>query len=343
MDKKEVTIYDIAERAEVSTATVSRVIAGNYPVSKKTREKVLKVIEQYDFHPNALARSLSSNKANVIGFITPDIRNPFFSQIFLEVEKHAHKVGYSVMLCNSENNRDLESKYIRMLLEHRTEAIVLLGGLINDINPESERVSELNQIAKKTKLVMINGKIKGIDCFSIRTDEGKGIELVLDHLIEQGHTKIGLVGGFKSITTTAAKLKSFKSTLEKRGLVFNSDWVISSNFDIESGQEALKKLVEKNEDLPTALIGINDMVAIGMLKENFKTNLPPFTIVGYDNTQLSIASNPELTTVGHPYEEIGEKVIDVIVGNEIVSTDEIILEPKLIIRESTLHKVDLKD
>lgn len=336
MDKKEVTIYDIAKRAEVSTATVSRVIAGNYPVSKKTREKVLKIIELYDFHPNALARSLSNSKTNVIGFITPDIRNPFFSQIFVEVEKQAHKVGYSVLLCNSENDKGIESRYIRMLLEQRTEAIVLLGGLINDVEPNSDKVTELSQIAEKTKLVMINGKIDGIDSFSVQTDEGKGIELIIDHLIEQNHSKIGILGGYKSITTTADKLQAFEATLKKKGLEYNPNWVISASYSIESGQDALKELVRNNYELPTALIGINDMVAIGMLKENRKANLPQFTIVGYDNTHLAIASNPELTTVSHPYEKIGEKVIDVIVGKENPANKEIILEPELIIRESTL-------
>lgn len=264
MNKKSVTIYDIAKESGVSTATVSRVIAGNYPVSEKTRKKVMEAIEKYDFQPNAVARSLSSNRTKVIGFITPDIRNPFFSQIFIEVEKFAHEKGYSVLLCNSVHNRELESKYMRMLLEQRAEGIILLGGLINDINPVKDRVEELKQVMTKTKLVMINGEIDGVSCFSVRTDEGKGIDMLIDHLVEKGHTKIGILGGLKSITTTKYKVEAYRRAIKRHSLEYHEEWEIHPGFDIEAGEKAMKELLEKSSTLPTAVIGINDMVAIGL-------------------------------------------------------------------------------
>ncbi|WP_067841895.1 LacI family DNA-binding transcriptional regulator [Amphibacillus sediminis] len=129
MRNEKVTIYDLAKEAGVSTATISRVIAGNYPVSQKTREKVQKIIDQYNYHPNAVARTLSNKKSRLIGFITPAITNPFFSQVFIEVEKYALDKGYSVLLGNSMHSRELELRYIRMLLEQQAEGIILLGGV----------------------------------------------------------------------------------------------------------------------------------------------------------------------------------------------------------------------
>lgn len=336
MDKKSVTIYDIAKEAEVSTATVSRVIAGNYPVSKETRMKVMEIIKKYDFQPNAIARSLSSKKTKILGFITPAITNPFFSQVFIEIEKYAHEKGYSVLLCNSLHDRDLESKYIRMLLEQQAEGIILLGGLINDSNPDPKRVEELKQILNKTKLIMINGKIKGVDCFSVRTDEGKGIEMIVDHLVDQGHKKIGIIGGIKGITTTDIKLNSFQESLEKHQLTYYPEWQIFSGYDISDGEKCIRELTYKNKDYPTAIIGINDMVAIGAVKECRKSIINDLSIVGFDNTHLSRTSFPELTTVSHPYDLLGKTVIEVMLSEKLYSyTNDIVLNPELIKREST--------
>lgn len=338
MEGKAITIYDIAKEAGVSTATVSRVIAGNYPVSEKTKKKVNSIIKEYNFHPNAVARSLSSKRSRVLGFITPEITNPFFSQVFIEVEKHALEKGYSVLLGNSLNNRKLESKYIRMLLDQQAEGIILLGGLINDIYPDSNQVNDLKTIEKKTKLVTINGRIDGVNSSSVRTDEGKGIEMVVEHLVELGHSKIGIIGGIEHIATTQIKIKAFKQALKKHHLEFKDSWQVYWGYDIESGENGLKTLCDTNKDFPTAIIGINDMVAIGLVKGSRKLNRD-FAFVGYDNTDLAIASSPELTSVSHPYNDLGKIAIDLMDKDfDEKKYKDIILDPILIQRESTLLK-----
>lgn len=337
MEKKSITIYDIADEAEVSTATVSRVIAGNYPVSQKTREKVNRIIKKYDFHPNAIARSLSNKRSKVLGFIVPAITNAFFSQVFIEAEKYALNKGYSVLLGNSLHNRELESKYMRMLLDQQAEGIILLGGLINDVNPNKKWVEELKEIQNRTKLVMINGQVDGINGFSVQTDEGKGVELLVQHLVEQGHTKIGFIGGVEGITTTDFKVDAFKKALKKYQLPFRKSWQVYSEYDIPDGERGLKELFTKNSDLPTAIIGINDLVAIGMIKENKKHWNKKIAITGFDNTDIAKTSTPELTTISHPYKELGRIAIDMMDDPyRATNSRKIILEPSLIVRESTI-------
>lgn len=337
MENKKVTIYDLAEELGVSTATVSRVIAGDYPVSEKTREKVQKLIDKYDFRPNAIARTLSNKKSRLVGFITPAITNPFFSQVFVELEKYALEKGYSVLLGNTSGNREQESHYTRILLEQQAEGIILLGGLINDTIPDPHGVQELIEVQKRTKLVTINGKIESVNNSSVRTDEAEGIELIIKHLVELGHTKIGLIGGIKGITTTDIKVHTFKKELEKHQLTFHDSWQIYSGYSIKSGEDGFEELMSTNETLPTALIGINDMVGVGMIKASKRFRNNHFAFVGYDDTILAQTSSPELTSIRHPYEELGKIAIDMVLDEGPVR--DVILTPKLVIKESTMEHV----
>ncbi|WP_163537469.1 LacI family DNA-binding transcriptional regulator [Gracilibacillus sp. YIM 98692] len=339
MEHKSITIYDIAKEAQVSSATVSRVIAGNYPVKEETRKKVIDIIHKYDFQPNAVARSLSKKETKMIGFILPDITNSFFSQVFIEAEKYALTKGYTLLLCNSMNNSEMESKYLKILAERQVEGIILMGGRINKALPDVMEVNELSQVMDKMPVLMINGKIDGLDCYSIRTDEAHGIEIIIDHLVSQGHEKIGLIGGIEGITTTDIKVEAYRNALTKYGLPIRDSWQIYSGFDIERGEEAINNLIEVNkEDLPTALIGINDLVIIGALKECRRKKINPFAFVGFDNTDLAKNSNPELTTVSHPYKELGENAIDLLIQPQLnqkkSENKDILMEPYLEVRES---------
>ncbi|SEO87800.1 LacI family transcriptional regulator [Amphibacillus marinus] len=338
MEHKKVTIYDLAREAGVSTATVSRVIAGNYPVSQGTREKVQQIIDHYNYHPNALARTLSNKKSKLIGFITPAITNPFFSQVFVEVEKSALEKGYSVLLGNSLNDREIEARYIRMLLEQQAEGIILLGGLINDSNPDLERVQELIAIQKRTKLVMINGSVEGMGNCSISTDEAAGMRLIIDHLVRQGHRKIGLIGGVKGITTTDIKVSTFKAELKKHQLIFRKSWQCYSEYSIEGGEDGFKQLMSLNKEVPTALIGINDMVGVGMIKASKRYPNQHFAFVGFDDTSLAQTSSPELTSVRHPYEELGKRAIEMMEAN--AKAQHVMLAPSLVVKESTVKSIN---
>ncbi|MBM7571854.1 LacI family DNA-binding transcriptional regulator [Aquibacillus albus] len=344
MKKKSITIYDIAREAKVSSATVSRVLAGNYPVKEETRKRVASIIDKYGFQPNAVARSLTKRETRMIGFVLPDITNPFFSQVFIEVEKYALTKGYALLLCNSMNDSEMESKHLKLLAERQVEGIIIMGGRINKSAPDRVEVNELSEIMNSLPVLMINGKIEGLDCYSIRTDEAKGIELIINYLVSIGHEKIALLGGIEGITTTDIKVEAYKSLISRHHLPFVPGWQIYSGFDISSGEQAMDKLLRNNkQDLPTAVIGINDMVVIGALREcgRRKIDLNEFSFVGFDNTNLAEISNPQLTTVSHQYSEIGRKAVDLLLNskNEKHKNKDVEINPKLEIRDSCYEMI----
>ena len=149
MERKTFTIYDIAEATNVSPATVSRVLNGNYPVSKKTKEKVLAKIQEVNFQPNSIARSLSKKETKMMGLILPDITNPFFSSFCMELEKYARKKGYTIFLCNSMNDSEMESVYLKILSERQVEGIIMMGGRINKSLTVAEEAAEVMEVLKK--------------------------------------------------------------------------------------------------------------------------------------------------------------------------------------------------
>jgi LacI family transcriptional regulator/LacI family purine nucleotide synthesis repressor/LacI family repressor for deo operon, udp, cdd, tsx, nupC, and nupG len=338
MEKKTVTVYDIAKEAGVSPATVSRVLTGNASVKEEKRKKVIELIEKYNFQPNALARGLFKKETKTIGIILPDVRNPFFSTVYLMADKAALNKGYTMMLCNSMSNSELESKYLTSLSEKQVDAMIFVGGRVNDININEDAIKELQLISSRMPLVVINGIVEGLDCCKITTEEDKGIEGLVDYLVSLGHTNIGIIGGELNITSTIIKHKALEKALSKHGMKFNRDWMIMGGYSIEVGTELIKEMMIK-ESKPTAIIAINDFVAVGAIKgaKELGVKVPEdISITGFDDTYLSEIISPQLTTVSHNYELIGESVIELIIN--ALSKKEfkkaISIPTKLVTRES---------
>ncbi|MCM3443653.1 LacI family DNA-binding transcriptional regulator [Metabacillus halosaccharovorans] len=338
MNLKNITIYDIAKDANVSPTTVSRVLTGSPLVKESTRQKVLAKMKELDFSPNEAARRLTKPQANLIGFILPEITNPFFSQIYMEVEKRAFEKGYTILLRNSMSNSNLESTHLREFTERRAACIVFMGGRINKTNPTDAEINEMQDVLTRVPIIMVNGKMKGVKSANIRTNEEEGIRSIVEHLVSLGHKKIGLIGGAKGIFPADNKIISFKRILKDYDLEFNQDWQIFSDFTVESGREAMKKLLE-NKSLPTAIIGINDLIIYGAYKECRDQNIPieKFSFVGFDDIYPSDIVYPSLTTVNHNYDVLVNEVmrtIDSIVSGKGKGKGKII-NTQLVIREST--------
>ena len=341
MEKKTMTIYDIAEATNVSPATVSRVLNGNYPVSKKTKEKVLAKIQEYNFQPNSIARSLSKKETKMIGLILPDITNPFFSSFCIELEKSAQRNGYTIFLCNSMNDSAMESVYLKVLSERQVEGIIMMGGRINKSLTVSEEAAEVLKVMKKIPVLMVNGDMAGVDCYKVRSDERLGMKMIVEHLVQIGHKNMGLLGGIQGISSTDIKVEAFREILLENGLVSHPEWHIYSGFSVESGQKAMKKLLE-NKELPTAIICMNDMIASGALVECNHQNIDPkkFAFVGYDDSFVANILTPSLTSINHDYEKLGTLALDLIINAKnnheaADQTKEVTVEPFLTIRNST--------
>jgi LacI family transcriptional regulator len=341
--KKSITVYDIAKEAGVSPATVSRVLTGNANVSYKKKEIIQSIINKYNYKPNAIARSLINEESMMIGLILPDITNPFFASLFVEMERHAVSLGYSILLCNAMNDNhanitNLESFYLKMLAEKHVDGIIMMGGRVNESKTNQEHAEEVIEVMEQIPVVMINGSMVGVDCYRVISDEKFGLNQVIDYLYSLGHRKMGFIGGMKGITSTDIKIRTFLSEAKKHGIVCRKDWIINGTYSVESGYETMNQLLN-NRELPTAVLAVNDTVAAGALKAAQKRGISvpeDISITGFDNTYITDIVTPTLTTVSHNYSDLAKTAVDIIVkasGKKNIKK-EFHIKSKLVIKES---------
>jgi len=245
------------------------------------------------------------------------------------------------------NNSDVESIHLKTLAENQVDAIIFMGGRVNIVKTNPDYASELQMIARKIPLMIINGKMTGVDCYKVVTDEEEGITLVVDYLVKLGHQDIAILGGIAEITSTSIKHKSYAKALKKHGIKLDKGFIVTEDFSIESGARGMDKLL-KGKRVPTAVICINDLVAIGAIRAIKAAGLEvprDISVTGFDGTYISELVSPQLTTVYQNYEEIGEAVVDTIIGviNGMELPKEKVIKTRLIIRESCSIKIKYED
>ncbi len=338
MGKDNITVYDIAKIAGVSVSTVSRVLNGKSVVNEQTRQKVLQVMDAHNFQPNRLAQSLLRKETLTLGCILPDITNPFFSTVFLMAEMYAVERGYTLLLCNSLNNRQMETQYLKTLSERRVDGILFLGGRVNDSQPLPDHIQEMRTVAKRLPVVMINGSMPDINGYVVKADERQGIFDLVHYLYNIGHRKLALVGGIVGISSTDIKIAAFEEASAALGLAHLPNWIIPTSFSLDSGMDAMKKLLHQRQ-LPTAVIAVNDLVAIGAIKEAQRHGLripEDLSVTGFDDTFLATICTPALTSINQNYTALARTAIDVLIGaaagNQVSEMS--VVETMLTIRDS---------
>lgn len=337
MSEKAITVYDIAREAGVSPATVSRVLTNSARVSEEKKQKIEGIIQKYDFEPNGLARSLSKQESKTIGMIVPDIRNPYFSNIFIECEMLASQYGYNMILCNTMNDLSSETVHLKNLCEKRVDAIIQVGGNADETVPDEEYVKLINKTAKKTPVV-VGGEFPGAECYKVYTEKEHGMTEVVNYLVQNGHKKIALLGGWGRVIPTVRKREALKNYLKKHDLELIEEFILDCNYDIEGGFEAMHRLL-KREVLPSAIIAVNDQIATGCLKacHTKGVRVPvDISMVAYDDTYFSEISVPQLTSVNYNLKVYSKKImttiIDIINGN---GTEKVkLVETFLTVRDS---------
>ena len=212
-ENKPITIYDIAKEAGVSPSTVSRVLTNSANVRQEKKEKVLALIEKYHFKPNALAKGLADTKTRTIGILAADIRNPYYAALFVACEQAARAADYTVVLCNSLGVTETERELLGKLQEQKVDAIIQLGGRVDDLVSNEEYVELVNQVMATTPLV-VTGKLDGTRCNTVRIDSMQAMELLMEHLIGLNHKRIALIGGRKDVLATFEKYQRYKQILK---------------------------------------------------------------------------------------------------------------------------------
>lgn len=331
-------IREVARKAGVSVATVSRVLNHPERVSPKTREQIDQVMRELNFSPNVFARSLNLKRSNSIALVIPDIVNPQYMELARGVEQETHEKGYNLLLCNTEKNREKEQSYIRMLIEKKIDGIILAFTLL--------RKEDFESIGQKGIPLVLSGRnVIDKSISSVYSDFCEGAQLAVAHLINLGFKRIAYIGGNVNQLENREKARGYSNALVEAGLKIRNDLIFPGHDDIESGYLAALKLLECNP-LPDALFVANDLMAIGALDalKNRGIKVPgDISVIGYDNIQMAALVEPKLTTVSWPVHKMGLISARILIEEvesepEQVKTQNVFLNPRLKIRKSCGHE-----
>lgn len=313
---KNITVYDIANEAGVSVATVSRVLNDNSKVAEITRQRVQGIIDKYNFKPNELARSLYKSETKMIGCILPDISNPYYSSVFTQAESYAIDLDYTLVLCNARDQQNNDSLYLQTLIERQVDGIIYMGRNANKSSALDNFDKLVSIYKERLPIVMINWRNENSGAFHITSDESQGFWLVIEEVVKQGHKKVALLGGKSGVQPTDLKRTIYQEAIQKYGLYDCNDYIVDGDYTVESGFHGMNRLLD-SEERPTAVLGVNDMIAIGALKACHKRGIKvpeDIAVTGFDNVPMSQFVYPSLTTVAHNYEKLGKKAVDLIVN-----------------------------
>jgi len=303
------TMKDVAERAGVSTATVSRVINNADNVNPKLRQKVLEVIEELDYKPNQLARSLKSSETNTIAFISSDISNPFFVKIAKKVEEGIRNEDYTIVIGSTEDDPQAELRYLKLLYEKRVDGIV--------ISSTGKNEDYLKELSRKMPVICIDRRPETHKLNSVFVDKEKATYEAVNYLAGKNHKKIALVTGEKSIITNYDRYIGYTKGIYENDITLNSNYIKFGQFGFEFGEKSILDLLDLKER-PTAVIAGNSFIAAGILlmaKKN-KISIPDdLSLISFGNISNSQLITPKLTFIDEKVDEIGEKASDLLLTN----------------------------
>lgn len=322
-------IRDIAKIAGVSTATVSRVINSPTTTSEHIRKKVMAVIEEYNYVPNQMAKNLFSMTSNSLAIFVYDMENPFFSSLVKKLNNIAFKNKYTLLICDTENNIDKEREYLKYCQSIRTSGIILTEGVNYDL------YSLDNQ-----QTIACLDRCTNEQFSTIRSNNEKGIKLLVDYLYNLNHRKIAFAGAMDEFQTATERKNSYIKSLKFHDIEINEEYIFTGNFNHETGVKALDYFWSLS-DKPTAILCANDQIAKGLIMEAYKLNISvpsDLSVVGFDGID-STYFYPRITTIKQDIDEIAKTLFK---AATIKSSTPIhnIIDVSIIIGESC-KKIDL--
>ena len=311
-NRKNITIYDIAKEAGVSPATVSRILTGSTSVRQEKRDRVNKLIEKYNFSPNAMARALTETRTKVIGMVMADTGNPYYNSVFAACGNEAYKRGYVTMLFNTYSRPEMEVAALTKLREQRVDAIIICGGRIDLAQPDPA-FTQLLETTLETTPVIVGSRSPMARIPGVAVDHKGSVDLAVDYLVRLGHRDIGFVYTGMQYYGTQEKVERFRRAMADAGLPIREEWLIDvAGYDSMSGRAGIDQLMACKER-PTALLGMNDMVTAGMLQGllDHGVRVPEdISLLGFDDTYITTLTTPQLTAVDYDYGEYARMLID---------------------------------
>ncbi len=325
------SIREVAKLANVSPATVSRVMNGTAKVDADKRERVLKAISETGFVPNEVARSLFKKSAKTIGLIVPSIDNPFFTQLASVIERTADEHGYRILLCNTGNMVEKEKTMIQMLTSMNADGII--------ITTSNEEIRDYID-ACNIPIVITDRRMKKLmKCDYVHCDHYEGGKLAARHLIECGCKNIVCIKGPQDVSSAKARYEGYSDVCKELHI---KEQCMDCDYDFDVGLAVTDELLEKYPEVD-GIIACNDMVAISVYKVLHKRGIKvpeQVQLIGFDDVQLARLLTPELTTIAQPIDEIGKKAAELIINKGECNADkqEYIFKGQLVVRETTNNK-----
>jgi LacI family transcriptional regulator len=325
-----VTVADVARRAGVSTASVSRALSGTHGVGEAVRQRVIAAAQELGYRPNDVARSLRTTRTHTIGLIIPDVVNPFFGELAWAIEEAAHQYGYSVILCNANEETERQDEYIELMLARRVEGLLL--------TPVLGESPALHAAAHQgVPMVFVDRAVAGMQAPVVRADGTPAISRLVDHLVDLGHERIAVITAPRQSLIGRERLTAFRTAMRARSLGLPRELVRVGNFQADSGRRAAAALLDLDEP-PTAVFAIDNLMALGAVQETRRRGLrigSDIAIAGFDDPPWFQLIDPPMTTISQPVASMGALAVQTLV--EAIGAGPAhshVLECELLIRSS---------
>lgn len=328
------TIREVAAKAGVSIATVSRILNGKGQANEETIARVYETIRELDYKPNAIARSLTSRKSNTIALLVPTIRNPFFPELARGVEDLANANGLNVLLCNTDDEREKVTNYLQTLKDRYVDGII-----VNSLNVTNDDLVDLHESGIPT--VTLDRTVATHDFSSITVKHRLGAQMATKHLLDIGCKKIGLIRGPEDDYTAVQRMWGYRDMVKDQPW-FDQSYIAMGDFSVKSGYLCMKELFQRHPDLD-GVFASNDLMAIGLLKaaHEWGRKVPDeLAIIGFDGIDMTQYTNPPISTIKQPIYDMGRIAFEELhrlmksSKHDFAKMD---LDVELILRESSMR------
>src|SRR6266849_4924105 len=330
------TVHDVARRAGVSISTVSHVVNDTRFVSDQLRERVLAAMRELDYTPNAAARQLTLKRSHTIGLIVSDIRNPFFASVARGVEDVAQEKGYTLVLCNSDENAERETACLNALETRAVDGVLLASAGVAD-----DHLARLVQAGYP--IVLVDRDLPELGAPAVLLDNEGAAYSAVWHLITRRHRRIAMLSGRAAISTTTERVAGYRRALREAEIEMDDRVVASGASTSEGGVIAANAVLDLDVP-PSAIFSGNNLMSIGALQAIVNRGLlvpDDVALVGFDDFPFpwSDAFRPHLTTVAQPTYELGRRAAEILVqrlkGSKSMSAERVVLDGQLVVRESS--------
>ncbi|HKL75670.1 MAG TPA: LacI family DNA-binding transcriptional regulator [Halanaerobiales bacterium] len=335
---KKITIKDVANKANVSPSTVSRVISDNPNISQDTKDKVRKIMKDLNYHPNAIARSLVNQKTNTLGLVMSRptemaFANPFFSEVIQGIAQSTKERHYHLMISAAENYKTEYEETIKLYKDGRVDGLILMASRVND-----KLISSLKDI--NCPFVLIGRCPEFTDIPRVDNANIEAAYKMTDFLVKKGSNKIALISGPSDYIVSRDRIKGYKNALEDNGLSFSDELIEYAEFDYDSGYKATEKLLKNDLSKVDHIFALDDLLAVSAINcliDNGYSIPEDIGVVGFNDQPIAKYINPKLTTVKVPIQEMGKKAAEMlikIINDKSYHGEEIIIPTQIISRQT---------